>query len=218
MILPAAMGRLASKLAGKFIVIDGPDGAGKTTQLKMLADHLRRCGVDLVQTRDPGGTAIGDKIRQVLLDRANDEMAVTCEVMLYMASRAQLAAEVIAPALRAGRCVLCDRYVSSTVAYQGAGGADVEAILAAGRIAVGAVWPDLTIILDIEAEAGLARLKNAPDRMEARNLDFHRKVRQLFLKQAGEDPRRFAVVDAAGSPQHVQQRLREAIEKRNWGE
>jgi dTMP kinase len=212
------MGRLASKLAGKFIVIDGPDGAGKTTQLKMLADHLRRCGVDLVQTRDPGGTAIGDKIRQVLLDRANDEMAVTCEVMLYMASRAQLAAEVIAPALRAGRCVLCDRYVSSTVAYQGAGGADVEAILAAGRIAVGAVWPDLTIILDIEAEAGLARLKNAPDRMEARNLDFHRKVRQLFLKQAGEDPRRFAVVDAAGSPQHVQQRLREAIEKRNWGE
>jgi len=217
-ILPAAMGRLASKLAGKFIVIDGPDGAGKTTQLKMLADHLRRCGVDLVQTRDPGGTAIGDKIRQVLLDRANDEMAVTCEVMLYMASRAQLAAEVIAPALRAGRCVLCDRYVSSTVAYQGAGGADVEAILAAGRIAVGAVWPDLTIILDIEAEAGLARLKNAPDRMEARNLDFHRKVRQLFLKQAGEDPRRFAVVDAAGSPQHVQQRLREAIEKRNWGE
>jgi dTMP kinase len=207
------MSLTGSKLAGKLIVIDGVDGAGKTTQLNLLADHLRRCGADVVQTRDPGGTTIGDKIRQILLDRAHDKMAVACEVMLHMASRAQLAAEVIAPALRAGRCVLCDRYVSSTVAYQGAGGADVEEILTAARIAVGKTWPDLTIILDIDPEAGLARLKNAPDRMEARNLDFHRKVRDFFLKQAAGKPRQFAVIDATGSPDHVQQRLREAIEK-----
>jgi len=210
------MTELASKLVGRFIVIDGPDGAGKTTQLCMLADYLRSLGVEFVQTRDPGGTAVGDRIREILLDRAHDRMAVECEMLLYMASRAQLVAEVIAPALRGGQCVLCDRYVSSTVAYQGAGGADVEAILANTKTVVGTTWPDLTIILDVDPAEGLARLKTPPDRMEAKNLGFHRKVRELFLKQAADSPRRFAVVDAAGGPAEVQQRLREVLQKHRW--
>jgi dTMP kinase len=208
----------ASILAGKFIVLDGPDGAGKSTQLASLADFLRQTGVELVRTRDPGGTVIGDRIRQILLDRSHEKMSIACELMLYMASRAQLVAEVIAPALRAGCCVLCDRYISSTVAYQGAGGADVEAILSAARVAVGDVWPDLTVILDIDPAAGLARLTGAKDRMEAKNLPFHRRVRELFLKQAADHPQRFAVLDASAGTEEVQRRLRETIAGHPWGE
>jgi len=208
----------ASILAGKFIVLDGPDGAGKSTQLASLADFLRQTGVELVRTRDPGGTVIGDRIRQILLDRSHEKMSIACELMLYMASRAQLVAEVIAPALRAGCCVLCDRYISSTVAYQGAGGADVEAILSAARVAVGDVWPDLTVILDIDPAAGLARLTGAKDRMEAKNLPFHRRVRELFLKQAADHPQRFAVLDASAGTEEVQRRLRETIAGHPWGD
>ena len=209
----------ATKLAGKFIVIDGPDGAGKSTHLKLLAEHLRGQGAAVREVRDPGGTVIGDKVRAILLDKAHDEMAVPCEVMLYMASRAQLVAQVIAQALKAGQCVLCDRYISSTVAYQGAGGADVEAILAAGQAAVGDVWPDLTVILDLPAEVGLGRIRARNgrgrddfDRVESKKLEFHRKVRQRFLWQAKRWPEKFAVVDAAGEVEAVQQRLRQVIE------
>ncbi len=134
--------RLAKKLAGRFLVIDGPDGAGKSTQAGLLAEHLRAGGAAVRLVRDPGGTAIGDRIRQVLLDRAHGEMAVECELMLYMDSRAQLAAEVIRPALAGGMCVLSDRYISSTIAYQGAGGMDPDAIRQAAKIAVGPAWPD----------------------------------------------------------------------------
>jgi dTMP kinase len=116
------MGELASKLRRRFIVIDGPDGAGKSTQVEMLARALRAGGLNVCQVRDPGGTAIGEKIRAILLDRKHDEMSVRCELMLYMASRAQLAEQVIRPALAAGQCVLGDRYISSTVAYQAPAG------------------------------------------------------------------------------------------------
>jgi len=210
------MGDLADKLAGRFIVIDGGDGTGKSTQLNRLAEYLRGEGVAVRQVRDPGGTAIGEKIRQILLDTAHGEMAVRCELMLYMASRAQLAAEVIAPALAGGQCVLADRYISSTVAYQGAGGVDAEAVLAAGRLAVGKTWPDLTILLDLPVETGLARLKGQPDRMEAKNIAFHGRVRELFLQQADSRPDRFAVIDAAGSIDDVQQRIRGIISNWPW--
>ena len=112
----------AEKLAGKFIVIDGPDGAGKSTQLKLLAEHLRQEGVKVTGTRDPGGTRIGDSIREILLNREHADMTIGCEMLLYMASRTQLMGEVIGPAIANGRCVLCDRWVSSTVAYQLADG------------------------------------------------------------------------------------------------
>ncbi|MFA6135106.1 MAG: dTMP kinase [Phycisphaerae bacterium] len=207
------MAEMMKKLAGKFLVIDGPDGAGKTTQINLLINHLAAGGLEVCKVRDPGGTAIGDKIRQILLDRQHEEMSVRCELMLYMASRAQLAHQVIRPALAAGRCVVGDRYISSTVAYQGAGGMDGREIQEAGRIAVGDTLPDLTVILNLPAETGLGRLKGAPDRMEAKAMEFHRRVRELFLQQAAQAPDRFAVVDAAGSVEEVQQRILAAIAK-----
>jgi dTMP kinase len=202
-------------LRGRFIVIDGPDGAGKSTQVQLLAKWLNEV-IPVTVTRDPGGTAVGDRIRQVLLDRSHGEMSVECELMLYMASRAQLAAEVIRPALLGGDCVLCDRWVSSTVAYQGAGGADVASIAAVAAVAVAGIAPDLTIIVDLPAEAGLARVKRHHDRMEAKGAAFHQKVRELFLRQAQQSPQWFSVIDGAADPDTVQRRLREVLNRREW--
>jgi dTMP kinase len=206
---------LSQKLAGRFVVIDGPDGAGKSTQVKMLADWLREQGLAVQEARDPGGTPIGEKVRAILLDRLHDEMVVPCELMLYMASRAQLVAQVIRPALERGECVLCDRYVSSTVAYQGAGGAATADVLDVGRVAVGGLWPDLTVILDLPAQTGLSRVgkAKAKDRVESKDFAYHSRVREIFLQQAKEDPSRWAVVDAMGTLQDVQARLRRVIEE-----
>ena len=214
------MAKSAGKLAGRFIVLDGPDGSGKTTQLELLADHLRGCGVSVVQTRDPGGTRIGDQIRRILLDRAHTEMEIGCEILLYMASRTQLMGEVIAPAMAAGQCVLCDRWVSATIAYQVAEGrATAGQVRRLYRLALKGARPDLTVILDMEPKIGLARAAAASghDRMESKGLPFHRKVRRLFLRQAGQAekaPELFAVVDGSGSVEQVQQRLRDIVE--NW--
>ncbi|KKN89382.1 hypothetical protein LCGC14_0238890 [marine sediment metagenome] len=190
---------LAGKLAGKFVVLDGPDGAGKSTQLDLLADGLASAGLSVCRLRDPGGTEIGDRIRDILLDRAHDGMSVECELLLYMASRAQLAHQRIRPALAAGQCVLCDRFISSTIAYQGAGGVDVETIHQLGCAAVGDTWPDVTVILDIDSAAGLARIAMAPDRMESKGPDFHRKVREAFCRQGERQPDKVVVIDAAGT-------------------
>ncbi|MGC9454834.1 MAG: dTMP kinase [Phycisphaerae bacterium] len=209
------MSDLAKNLAGKFIVIDGPDGAGKTTQQKLLAQWLRDAGMRVVETQDPGGTAIGDNIRRILLDGKHSEMAVATELMLYMASRAQLAEEVIRPALARGDCVLCDRWVSATIAYQGAGGADAGQIQTVAAVAVGELAkPDLTLLLDLPAETGLQRKGKdaAPDRMEAKDIEFHRRVRELFLAQAEQYPQRFAVIDASANSEEVRQRLISAVE------
>jgi len=208
----------AGKLAGKFIVIDGPDGAGKTTQAELLSKFLSESGLDICRIRDPGGTAIGDEIRTILLDRRHGRMNVQCELMLYMASRAQLASEVIVPALAEGKCVLGDRYVSSTIAYQGAGGADVEAITQAAAIAVGDTMPDLTVILDIDPEIGLARAagKGQPDRIESKDIEYHRKVREIFLSQARDRPERFTVIPGDGSVDQIQQQLRDTLEAWSW--
>ena len=194
-------------------MLDGPDGAGKSTQLSMLAEFLRGQSVDVIVARDPGGTAVGDRIRAILLDRVHEEMSVRCELMLYMASRAQLADQVLRPALAAGRCVLCDRYVSATIAYQGAGGIDAAMIRTVADVAVRGLWPDLTIILDIPSEEGLSRSGKGggKDRMESKALEFHRKVRESFLHQASESPEKFAVVDASGDVEQVQRRLRRVL-------
>ncbi len=217
------MSKLKTALAGQFLVIDGPDGAGKTTQADLLAEALRAEGLAVCQVRDPGGTAIGEKIRAILLDRGHDEMVVRCELMLHMASRAQLAEQVIRPALAAGQCVIGDRYISSTVAYQGAGGLDAESVLTAGRAAVGTIWPDLTILLDLPPEVGLNRAKSktgpqapAPDRVEAKTLAYHRKVREGFLKQAADDPAHFTVVDGSADVQQVHRRILEVLGGWKW--
>ena len=225
--------RFTPQLRGKFIVLDGPDGAGKSTHHKHLQADLAAAGVEVVSCRDPGGTAIGDRIRSILLDHDLTTMDVNCETMLFMASRAQLAAEVIHPALAAGKTVLCDRFVSSTCAYQGAAGYDPRRVIELARYALDDLWPDATVILDIDPEKGFERIgrkpqhagrnrKTAadqstlfagagPDAMEARPLDFHRRVRKLFLELPSYYPRPVVVVDASADADAVYHRILEGL-------
>jgi len=180
------MSDLTDKLCGKFIVLDGPDGAGKTTQLDLLARRLEADGLEVCRVRDPGGTAVGDKIREILLSPESGEISPACEMVLFMASRLQLVAERIRPAIEAGHVVLCDRFVSATVAYQGASGVAADRIINIWQVAGEAFWPDLTVILVLPSETGLRRVAerngadNTADRMEQRPDAFHRRVREIF--------------------------------------
>lgn len=224
---------LKSKLAGKFIVFDGPDGSGKGTQLRMLAERLSGEGLEVVCARDPGGTTIGDRIRLVLLNYDLSEMDVRCETFLFMASRAQLVGEVVEPALAAGKVVLCDRFVSSTYAYQGAAGYDVSRLIELGRLAVGETWPNLTLIIDVPTEEGFRRTGRKPhhagrnrkssegqglllsdvrtDAMEARPIAFHRKVRERFRQLPPDYPGKVVVLDGLRPPQQVHEHIVEII-------
>lgn len=205
---------LADKLGGKFIVLDGPDGSGKSTQVLKLAQFIESLGVDVMTVRDPGGTHISDRVREILLDKKSEHMGVECEMLLYMASRAQLVHQIVRPALQSNKCVLADRYISSTIAYQGALGADIENIKAAAKLAVGKTMPDLTIILDLDSDHGLARAtrENGADRIESRTVEYHNKVRRMFLKQASDNPEKFAVVDANGTIDQVSDAIKQKIQ------
>jgi dTMP kinase len=162
--------------------------------------------------RDPGSTPVSERIRRILLDPAVGEMDVRTERFLYMASRAEMVARLVAPALGRGETVVSDRFVSSSVAYQGyGGGLDPEVIWEVGRLACGGVEPDLTVVLDLDVGAGLARISRRPDRMEAKDRAYHEKVRQGFLEMARARPDRFAVVDASRSPDEVAGAIREAV-------
>jgi dTMP kinase len=202
-------------LAGKFIVFDGPDGSGKSTQFSRFATHCRAAGVGVCEVREPGGTAIGEQIRRVLLDPVNAEMSLRCEMMLYMASRAQLMEQIVKPALDRGELVLADRFISSTLAYQGtAGGMTPEEILAVGRVAIGSLWPNLTVIFDVDEHVAATRLNPLLDRMELKGVEFHRRVRQGFLAQAQTQPDRYAVIDASANADNVFSRLLEELASR----
>jgi len=184
-------------LKGRFIVFDGPDGSGKSTQIRRFVQAVRDDGTTVTDVREPGGTPIGEKIREILLDPANVEMDVRCEMLLYMASRAQLMVERIKPALAAGHMVLSDRFISSTLAYQGtAGGLSPAEILAVGDVAIGGRWPDLTVVFDVDERVAAGRLSPLLDRMEQKGAEFHRRVRAGYLQQARERPDRHLVVDA----------------------
>lgn len=218
---------------GKFIVLDGPDGAGKSAQGARLMSALAAASVPAIACRDPGGTVIGDRIRSILLDHDLSTMDVTCETLLFMASRAQLVSEVIAPALAAGKTVICDRYVSSTCAYQGAAGFDPQKVIELARLAVGDCWPHATIVLDLDPQAGFERIgrkarhagknrKSAADQpalitgattdaMEARPLEFHRRVRDMFLELPSFYPRPVMIVDASAGEDEVFARIMEAL-------
>ncbi len=179
------MSDFTDKLPGKFIVLDGPDGAGKTTQLQLLASRLESEGLTVCLVRDPGGTAIGEQVRQILLNPISGEIDPACEMLLFMACRAQLVAAIIRPALAAGQVVLCDRFVSSTVAYQGASGVDTGGVINIWQTAGGEFWPDLTIVLDLPAETGMRRVSQRNgeaegDRMEQRPDAYHQRVREIF--------------------------------------
>jgi dTMP kinase len=170
-------------LAGKFVVLDGPDGCGKSTQVRLLSEWIAGQGVDVVSYRDPGTTVVGEKIREILLDTAHDGMGDNVEVLLYMAARAQLWKEHIGPDLAAGKCVLMDRWVSSTCAYQGwAGGFGIEKVLKLGTDALERLWPDVTIVLDVDLETARGRMQRELDRMEQKGDAYHVKVREGFLK------------------------------------
>ena len=200
----------AKDLAGRFIVIDGPDGCGKTTQLGLLAEHLGSVGLDVVTVRDPGGTDIGEAIRQILLSPLHDKMTAHTELLLYTAARLQLWRERIAPALKSGSCVLSDRWIYSTCAYQGsAGQVGVQAVCQLTD-AVDLPWAHRAIILDIDPQIGLSRLSGQPDRMESKPLAFHRAVHDGYLALAKLRPE-VTIVDAAGSVPQVQTAINRAL-------
>ena len=204
---------LKNKFSGKFIVLDGPDGCGKTTQCALLAERLKENGIDIEVFRDPGDTAIGEKIRQILLNPEHIAMSTATEVLLYMAARVQLWQEKITPALAQKKCVVLDRWLSSTCAYQGhAGGFGINQVIKLAADSLGKPWPDLTIILDVDLETGANRLSAQPDRMEAKPREYHQKVRDGFLKLAGRQEN-FHLVDATGDIETVRKKVIEVVEK-----
>lgn len=189
---------MSDNLPGVFITLEGPEGAGKTTQVKLLSKQLEAFDVPHVITRDPGGTPLGKQIRRILLNPENPVKPVA-ELLLYQADRAQHVAEVIRPSLEQGKLVICDRYVDSTMAYQGYGrGIDFSIIEELNLIATGGLMPELTILFDIESSEGLARLHpGGHDRLEREAIEFHHKVRSGYLELSKNDPKRWRVLDAS---------------------
>jgi dTMP kinase len=198
---------LNNKFSGKFIVLDGPDGCGKTTQAKLLAEWLQKQGVSTAVFRDPGGTVIGEKIRQILLSPEHEAMNTSTELLLYMAARAQLWSEKISPALKENKCVVLDRWLSSTCAYQGyAGGIGIDKVEKIATDCLERVWPDLTITLDVDPETSAKRLCRQLDRMEAKSREYHKKVREGFL-QLAKEKKNFLVVDGTSDIEAVHQKV-----------
>lgn len=197
---------------GLFLSLDGPDGGGKTTQAARLVDWLRSAGREVVACRDPGGTALGDRLRAILLDRAEVVPSLRAEMLLFNASRAQLVDEVIRPALEAGKVVVSDRYLLANLVYQGhAGGLPIESVRQVGLAATGGLLPDLTLVLDLSTGSARARVGPARDRMEDRPDDFHERVRAGFLREAETYPAPVRVLDASGDPDAVANLIRAEV-------
>lgn len=197
-------------MRGHFITLEGSEGSGKSTNLAYIYQQLQRSGIDVVLTREPGGTPLGEKIRELLLDHRQQAMASDTELLLMFAARAQHLNELILPALEQGKWVLCDRFTDATYAYQGAGrGIAEERIATLENWVQGKLRPDLTLFLDLPVEQGLARAgeRSTPDRFEREQIDFFERVRQGYLKQAEREPQRYRVVDASLPLGQVQAQL-----------
>lgn len=200
-------------MRGLFITLEGADGCGKSTQAAILADRIAATGREVVRLREPGGTAVSEKIRALVLDPENSEMAPECELLLFEASRAQLVRQVIEPALARGAVVVCDRFYDSTFAYQAAGRSLAEpTIRAANALGSCGVAPDRTLVLDMDTDAALSRAtRDGADRMEAEGVAFQRRVREGYLRLVAEEPHRVRRVDAAGTVEEVTGRLADAL-------
>lgn len=201
------------KLKGKFIVLDGGDGCGKSTQAELLSKWVEEQGVSVASFRDPGTTEIGEKIRNILLDIAHEKMTANTEMLLYMAARAQLWAEEIEPALEQSKCVIMDRWISSTFAYQGyAGKLGMEKVLQVAEHSLERIWPEVTIVLDVDTETATSRMDRELDRMEQKGKEFHAKVREGFLKLAdlGQD---VTVIDATQTIEAIHEQVVAAVKE-----
>jgi dTMP kinase len=197
-----------------FITLEGPEGSGKTRQISILADTLRRIGYPVLMTREPGGTPIGDQIRSVLFDMKNTDMRPRTEILLFQASRAQIVEQLIRPHLTSGEIVLCDRFADSTLAYQGYGHqVNLDELKTIVQFATGGLKPDLTLLLDVDIEVGLKRKLDASEwnRLDAYDLDFHRRVRQGYVEMAQAEPERWVVIDAGQPPDSVQAAMVEVV-------
>jgi dTMP kinase len=195
-----------------FISLDGIDGAGKSTQIALLREHLEANGASVACFRDPGSTPLGEAVREILLHREDIPLAGTSEMLLYMAARAQLVADQIRPALTVGQTVICDRFLLANVVYQGvAGGLDVDELWSVGKCATGGLAPDITIILDIDPEIAVKRLQRGPDRLEKRGIEYFQKVRVGFLDQVRRASPRTLVVDAQQPVEQIQSAIRKFV-------
>jgi len=210
-----------------FITFEGIEGCGKTTQIRLLAEDMTRRGLDCIATREPGGTSIGEAIRGIFLHCTHDDMLPITELLLVTAARAQHVEQVIKPNLKAGRIVLCDRYVDATVAYQGfAAGLGHEMVMRSHTMFVEALMPELTILLDCPVELGLIRSRERnratgkdvdEGRFEELDKSFHERVHQGYLDQAGREPERFEIISAEGTPEEIQCRISQAVLQRLSG-
>lgn len=201
-----------------FITLEGPEGSGKSMQIRELADFVREQGFEVLTTREPGGTFIGDQIREVIMRMDNTMMHPNTEILLFCAARAQIVTEVIRPNLDKGVVVISDRYGDSTLAYQGYGhGLDLRILKDILKFATGGLTPDLTLLLDLEVDEGLNRkIKGGSEwnRLDAQKVEFHKRVRAGYQQMALDDPERWQVINASNEPQKVQQDIREVILKK----
>ena len=200
-------------MSGIFISLDGVDGGGKSTQVRLLAEYLRSLDHDVITFRDPGGTKLGEALREILLHRQEIPLTGTAEMLLYMASRAELVAECIRPALEGGKTVITDRFLLANVVYQGcAGTLDPSRLWQVGEIATGGLQPDLTIVFDIAVEQALGRIARGFDRLESRGTEYMERVRRGFLEQVSHLGSRAVVVDANAGIEAVQARVQHAVD------
>jgi dTMP kinase len=204
-----------SRTRGLFVAFEGVEGSGKGTQVDLAAEYLRSRGYFVVVTREPGGTPFGDRLRETILDPGTGRVDPRAEALLFAAARAHLVATVIRPALEEGKVVLSDRFVDSSVAYQGAGrGLGERDVLTLNAWATQGLFPDVVILLHLDPEEGLARAtEDAPDRIELEDLAFHARVADAYLKMAEEHPERFRVVSAVGTAEEVHHRVRQVLEE-----
>lgn len=201
-------------MRGKFITFEGPEGSGKSTQSKLLCNYLRSKGYKVIYLREPGVTKVSEKIRGILLDAKNHSLTKEAEMLLYMAARSQIVNEIIRPALLKGKIVLCDRFLDSTIAYQGYGlGISIALIKEVGNFVTAGIRPDLTILMDLPVKKGLKHREFSKDRIERRSVAYHLLVRKGYLRLAKQEPKRIKIVKVEKEQNKTQNKIRELVEK-----